>query len=110
MEKIRNIILLIATMSLNTFAQVGYTNVDMSNAELKIDKLASSKYAKSTKPKVSLGNHIWFDHNENGVQDLGELGIYGVEVKLYDNADCTGSVIATTQSSDVGYYNFTDIL
>jgi CshA-type fibril repeat protein len=111
MEKIRNIILLLTAMSLNALAQIAYVNVEIPDAKPVADNSKSSKkYAKSTKPKVSIGNHVWFDHNENGVQDLGELGVYGVDIKLYNNADCTGSVVATTQSSDVGYYKFSDIL
>jgi CshA-type fibril repeat protein len=109
MEKIRNILLLLTTMSLNTFAQVGYTSIDdMPAAKPTIDK-STTTYSKTTQTEIVLGNHIWFDYNENGIQDLGELGLYGVEVQLYNNGDCTGEIIATTQSSDVGYYSFLDI-
>ena len=110
MKKIKNILLLLTAMSLNAFAQTDYHNIEISDASPTISKSkTSNRYAKSTAAKVSIGNYVWFDHNSNGVQELGELGAYGVELKLYDNSDCTGTVIATTQSSDVGYYKFSDI-
>ena len=110
MKEIRNIILLLTAMCVNVFAQVSHVNVEVSDAKPTVKKSKqSSTYSKTTVSKVSMGNYVWFDHNSNGVQDLGELGVYGVDIKLYDNADCTGMVIATTQSSDIGYYKFSDI-
>lgn len=98
-------------MSLNAFAQVDYVNVEIADAESITNKSkTNTQYAKTTASNISIGNYVWFDHNENGVQDLGELGVYGVDINLYNNADCTGTVVATTQSSDVGYYKFSDIL
>ncbi len=97
-------------MFVNVFAQVDYANVKISDAQPTVKKSKySNSYSKTTVSKVSLGSYVWFDHNGNGLQDLGELGIYGVNLKLYDNADCTGTVIATTKSSDIGYYKFSDI-
>ncbi len=97
-------------MFVNVFAQVDYANVKISDAQPTVkNSKHSNSYSKTTVSKVSLGSYVWFDHNGNGVQDLGELGIYGINLKLYDNADCTGSVIATTKSSDIGYYKFSDI-
>ena len=110
MKKIRNITLLLVITCTNIFAHVDYVDMEISKAKSTVKKSkASKKYAKSATSKVSIGNYVWFDHNQNGVQDLGELGLYGIELQLYDNADCTGTLVATTESSDFGYYKFSDI-
>jgi|GEM_PF-1557531 protocatechuate 3,4-dioxygenase beta subunit len=58
--------------------------------------------------KSSIGNYLWLDINENGLQDPEEIGLNGIEIQLY-NSDQT--VIATTFTSDLpdgtpGYYLF----
>ncbi|MBK8444763.1 MAG: DUF11 domain-containing protein [Sphingobacteriales bacterium] len=52
---------------------------------------------------ASLGNYVWLDENANGIQDSGEEGIDGVVVNLLDAA---GNQIATTTTSNGGYYIF----
>ncbi|NOY97799.1 MAG: DUF3048 domain-containing protein [Chloroflexi bacterium] len=52
---------------------------------------------------VILGNFIWLDKNENGIQDPGEPGVGGVCVNLYD-AD--GQLVQQTTSDSNGYYGF----
>jgi uncharacterized protein (DUF2141 family) len=56
-------------------------------------------------PLGSLGDTVWLDSNDNGVQDGGEAGIAGVVVRLiYPN----GSVAEQTTSS-TGQYTFSDL-
>jgi hypothetical protein len=50
-----------------------------------------------------LGNRIWLDANGNGVQDVGEKGIGGVCVNLYD---ANGNLIQQTTTDTNGYYGF----
>lgn len=57
--------------------------------------------------KASLGDYVWNDLNNNGVQDAGEPGIPGVTVTLYA-ADGT-TVIATTTTDALGHYQFTNL-
>ena len=53
-----------------------------------------------------IGDTVFSDHNGNGVQDPGEPGIAGVQVKLYfDDGDGvfepgTGDVLIGTQTTD----------
>ena len=54
----------------------------------------------------SLGNFVWFDANNNGVQDVAENGIRGVTVILYNNA---GAAIAVTTTDATGQYLFTGL-
>ena len=53
---------------------------------------------------VSIGSTVFYDNNNNGLQDIGDTGIAGVTVKLYA-ADST-TVIATTTTNSSGDYYF----
>lgn len=61
-----------------------------------------------TSPRGSIGDYVWLDKNEDGVQGDSEQGINGIAVKLYDSL--TGSPLAqtVTRSKDGkdGYYLF----
>jgi hypothetical protein len=51
-----------------------------------------------------IGDFVWNDINENGIQDVSEPGILGVTVTLYD---CDNNLIATTTTDANGLYSFT---
>ncbi len=53
-----------------------------------------------------LGDWVWWDKNENGLQDAGEPGIPGVIVVL---TPTVGSPISTVTDAN-GYYTFTNLL
>ena len=40
---------------------------------------------------LKLGDTVWYDQNQNGIQDAGEPGLNGVTVTLYNTPDCSGS-------------------
>ena len=52
--------------------------------------------------EASIGDKVWEDKNENGIQDGSEPGVRDVEVKLLKN----GSVIDTTKTRSNGTYAF----
>ncbi|MBL7766589.1 MAG: hypothetical protein JNJ58_10875, partial [Chitinophagaceae bacterium] len=52
---------------------------------------------------ASLGNAVWYDLNNDGIQTAGEPGVQGVSVTLYDN---TNTAIATTTTDGNGEYSF----
>jgi SdrD B-like domain/Secretion system C-terminal sorting domain len=54
----------------------------------------------------TLGNYVWFDRNNDGIQDANEQGIAGVMVTLYNNA---GTAIALTTTNVNGEYLFTGL-
>ncbi len=56
--------------------------------------------------KASLGDQVWYDEDEDGIQDLGEDGIKNVTVNLYD---CGSQFIATTTTDNDGYYLFDNL-
>ncbi len=55
---------------------------------------------------ASLGDRLWDDRNKNGIQDLGEPGIGGARVTLYDAA---GNEIASTTTDSSGLYQFSNL-
>ncbi|WP_440954461.1 DUF7507 domain-containing protein [Methanosarcina sp. Mfa9] len=57
--------------------------------------------------QVSIGDFVWDDLDEDGIQDAGEPGIAGVTVNLYE---CEGTTpIATTVTDANGMYLFTGL-
>ncbi len=57
-------------------------------------------------PLSIVGDFVWEDSNEDGIQDNGEIGIAGIEIFLYDQAM---SLIGQTITSTDGSYNFEDV-
>ncbi|MBI2423746.1 MAG: hypothetical protein HYV27_13025 [Candidatus Hydrogenedentes bacterium] len=51
------------------------------------------------------GNFVWYDANENGVQDGGEPGIAGVELSLFDSSN---ALLQTTVTDANGAYILED--
>jgi hypothetical protein len=60
--------------------------------------------------QLNLGNFVWDDKNNNGIQDAGEPGINGATVKLYADANGDnipdGASIGSTLTSGGGLYGF----
>jgi hypothetical protein len=52
---------------------------------------------------ASIGDRVWDDANNNGIQDPGEAGISDVTVRLLEN--CT-TLVATTNTDASGLYKF----
>jgi type 1 fimbria pilin len=55
------------------------------------------------RPTVEIGDRVWFDTNQNGIQDADEPGIAGVTVRLYDTS---GNLLAETLTGTDGSYRF----
>jgi SdrD B-like domain/Secretion system C-terminal sorting domain len=66
-------------------------------------------------PKGAIGDFVWNDINNNGIQDAGEPGIQGVTMKLYgpgpDGVVGGGDdiLLATTTTDANGYYVFPNL-
>lgn len=52
---------------------------------------------------AKVGNFVWYDLNKDGIQNVGETGISGVTVSLYNIA---GALVATTITNADGFYCF----
>jgi hypothetical protein len=57
---------------------------------------------------ASLGDRVWYDTDKDGIQEMGEGGVAGVVVTLYNAL--TNSVIATTTTDTRGLYLFDNLL
>ena len=69
----------------------------------------------------TIGDFVWSDTNDNGIQDAGELGINGVTVQLYQGPVAPANLLQTTITGPVpsgytflvpgtpGYYQFTGL-
>lgn len=55
-------------------------------------------------PTTEIGNRVWFDCNENGLQDSDEKPVKGLTIDLYLN----GVRVGTTQTNTNGEYYFKD--
>ncbi|MFN8356788.1 MAG: SdrD B-like domain-containing protein [Spirosomataceae bacterium] len=61
---------------------------------------------------ASIGDFVWKDKNNNGVQDAGEVGVPGVTVELYKtdaNGTPIGGAFKTTTTDANGFYSFTQL-
>jgi protocatechuate 3,4-dioxygenase beta subunit len=54
----------------------------------------------------AIGDRVWADLNENGIQDAGEPGVAGVNVKLINSK---GKELAMTTTDSSGFYAFRDV-
>ncbi|MEM7133378.1 MAG: SdrD B-like domain-containing protein [Chloroflexota bacterium] len=54
---------------------------------------------------IEIGNYVWVDANNNGIQDPGESGIQGVTVTLHD-LDNGGALVGTATTGADGSYLF----
>ncbi len=54
-----------------------------------------------------IGNFVWHDVNGNGIQDIGEDGVEGVQVELLN---CTSGTTLNTSTDSNGYYCFDNLL
>ena len=59
--------------------------------------------------EVAIGDFVWLDLNNNGVQDAGEPGLGGVTVALYREVGGVESLFTTTNTSANGSYLFTNL-
>ena len=63
-------------------------------------------WGKTTKKKCgeTIGDFVWEDLDQDGIQDTGEPGVEGVTVSLLD--DPSGTVVETDTTDGNGYYEF----
>lgn len=64
----------------------------------------------------SIGNYVWKDTNNDGIQDASETGVNGVKVILW-SANANGqpvskldSTVTITNAGNMGYYTFNNLL
>jgi len=71
---------------------------------LDLEKQSLLKFDTSGIPELgALGDRVWLDANEDGLQDGNEIGIPGITVNLFD---CDDVLLATTMTDAAGLYLF----
>lgn len=58
------------------------------------------------RPLAAIGDRVWYDTNDDGIQDAGEPGASGVLVRLLD---ASGNVVAEIRTDADGYYRFENL-
>ena len=82
--------------------------IDSENTISETDENDNDDYeAIEIKTTATLGDYVWEDLNNNGIQDVGEPGLSGVTVSLY-NSDNSLADSVTTDTN--GSYLFTNII
>ena len=68
-----------------------------------------SAYAEVRPPAntLNIGNLVWNDTNNNGIADAGELGVGGVNLRLYDVSGT--QFLANTYTDSLGQYQFSNL-
>ena len=54
-------------------------------------------------PPIEIGNYVWNDSNNDGIQDACETPLSGIEVSLFDNS---GTILAAVTTDANGQYYF----
>jgi len=62
-----------------------------------------------TPAQGELGDKVWYDADQDGIQDPDEIGVPNVTVELYNNDSCSGSPEDTTTTNNNGVYTFTGL-
>jgi uncharacterized repeat protein (TIGR01451 family) len=57
----------------------------------------------------SIGDHVWWDDDNNGVKNGAEIDFAGVRLTLERNNSGTWTQIATTTTNSVGFYQFSGL-
>ncbi|MCP5094344.1 MAG: hypothetical protein GY943_02195, partial [Chloroflexi bacterium] len=74
------------------------------------DEILDVDFGYQPLPRFTLGDTVWYDQNQNGIQDGNEPGYPGVIAELFDNASCSGTAVSSTTTNTTGFYQFTDLL
>ena len=95
----------------------GVTAVDGQVSRIGLVGLTNKRADFTASPRMTLGDTVWIDSNNNGKLDSGEKGVAGVKLNLYadtngDNVYTPGVdvFLATTNTDSQGKYSFTNLL
>ncbi|WP_216650076.1 SdrD B-like domain-containing protein [Lewinella sp. W8] len=91
------------TTATATDLMVGVYTVLVTDTETGCTTVVTGEVIGDNSECAGLGDYVWEDANENGIQDEGEKPIQGVVVNLKDE---NGVVIATTTTDQFGFYSF----
>lgn len=73
------------------------------HTETSLEKQVLMNFGFAPPPLAALGDYVWYDMDEDGIQDEGEMGVPNVTVNLYN---CADELLATMLTNGDGYYLF----
>lgn len=73
------------------------------------DAITGDDFTNVVPTTASLGDFVWHDLDQDGIQDPGEPGMEGVTVELYNNGICAGDPMSTTVTDGDGHYLFPEL-
>jgi uncharacterized repeat protein (TIGR01451 family) len=86
------------------------TNIDLSNTTLYPNNQALNEnfgYKNGSSTAAVVGDYVWSDANNNGIEDAGETGLGGVTMQLLTSPG--GTIVATATTNAFGTYLFTSV-
>ena len=81
--------------------------VDTHGADIKFFGMSESAFADTPGTPASIGDRVWADTNQNGLQDAGEPGVAGFTVELRSLSD--NALVKTVSTGTDGRYQFTNV-
>ncbi len=81
--------------------------VDTRGADIKFFGMSESTFPDAPGVPAAVGDRVWADLNENGLQDSGEPGVANITVELRRVSN--NAVIKTVVSDSAGRYQFTHV-
>jgi hypothetical protein len=63
-----------------------------------------------SEPTYSLGDRVWYDTDQDGMQDAGEPGVQGIVVHLHNVASVSNTITYTATTGLDGEYLFIDLI
>ena len=77
---------------------------------------ASKRLDFTASPRLSLGDRVWADRDDDGILDPSEVGIAGVRLNLYEDVNSDNqytkgvdALLGTTTTDAAGNYRFSDL-
>ena len=94
----------------------GVTAVDGQVALVGLVGRANKRADFVASPRLSLGDHVWADLDDDGLHEAGEQGLAGVKLNLYEDTDGNNvyskgvdQLLAMTSTGSDGDYLFNDL-
>jgi hypothetical protein len=85
----------------------------VSNIQLSVNQVNYTVDAGFIPAILSLGSRVWYDKNNDGLNNSSETGVAGLTVKLYRDSnndnEADGTAIATTSTDASGNYSFNSL-
>jgi len=95
---------------------VGVTAVDGQVSEIGVVGLTTNQADFTVLNRLSLGDHVWADLDNDGLRDPAETGLANVKLNLYEDTDRNGQysqgvdqLLGMTTTNGSGDYLFTDL-